>query len=452
MESHDSVSHQIRAAWCACRQHVLLYHYNFAFCFLSKTICQLSLCTVSLCTVNTAKDRTKNCHLYCARQIVLFQSPSSKQLSNVIQFRVFVADLDEHYYVIICSESNLQRYPNQNLSPGPNQPYADDYPANNFSAGWQNPGRFDYNDPVNADRQAPEKPPRHNSQPTLDYNGQNHATNDVPAPISQPRRSVYPYQPRDTSSSANRVQADAGYSPAIVPDSLDGLYSKVVKPSSRPNERPNLDAGQRSGIPPSRYDRPTSTNYGSDPFQDVGQNRDQHLPNKGLDSREFTGRDYNFNVAQSSPYGRDNERRSYHRGERHLDGTPMFGDVRKEMGHQVDAQPVQVRNQNRREFPSSSQQQMPSPLGPSQRRPDGSFFQYPPAGSSSQVSSCLDSVALIRTDRKVKVEGKCLFAVTARVRVHWRKFREGRVWEEVVGEEEEKALLDIAKTTIVYWR
>jgi len=281
-----------------------------------------------------------------------------------------------------------------------------------------------------------------------------HTRNTAVNVNSQPRRSVYPYQRRDNGLATNRTPADSDQdkvmpfsahdydidatstpvktpmrieypreSPAVSGNPED-LYAKVVK-KNRPADRammPNQSniAGAVND-PPFAYDRQVSSFGGGSRPENVqgvplsAYQQDQRFVVRKPDE-ELTGRDYNFNVSgkkletngrdfssadpfSKSDFGpqgvlRASQQRVYNGGERHLDGTPMFGDPRQgkrspaapavQEVHRGDSQPKTPFSQpNLGRTKDETQQQQLS---------DGSFFRYPSVHSSSQVGDCFQNM------------------------------------------------------------
>jgi hypothetical protein len=205
----------------------------------------------------------------------------------------------------------------------------------------------------------------------------------------------------------------------------DDLYAKVVKNRNGSNDRQapvqGYADGNYAGQPgnmPGRYDRQAS-GYAVDPRQNVEYPQDPRFSGRKADG-EPTNRDYNFNVpnkgynwretgqrpdgerrdpvsgdfryaqADADPPGsyRPREQRSFNRGERHLDGTPMFGDVRKGARSPANV-PGVARDSFRGDVllastPNLAQDRAP-PQQQQQRGREDNFFQYPLTASNSQV-------------------------------------------------------------------
>jgi hypothetical protein len=348
------------------------------------------------------------------------------------------------------ADPNLQRYQtNQNLTSRNGQSFPDGLNGpglDNVSAGdpphWQTPGALAYNrqysaPDVNGGGEAPAKPPRMMAaQPRVDtgpnYGSRDFAGETRPDMVDYPRHSVYPYHTQVSASADDPVPAGygqerlsqlgasgtdldfastpvkrslSGYPPeqSTVTGNPDDLYAKVVKNRNRPT-------------PVQGYADQQVSVYAAD----AEYPQDPRMSRRKLDV-EVTGRDYNFNV-QNAGYSRREtgprsdgdrrhpnsadlryappvsgpsalfrapEQRLYNRGERHLDGTPMFGDVRKGSGLPANEPNVAIARDNFRgdillaSTPNVTQNRTPS----QQQRPrDDDYFQYPSANSAGQVS------------------------------------------------------------------
>lgn len=329
-----------------------------------------------------------------------------------------------------------QRHPNQNLSPALDVPPAG--PNTNPATNSAGAGNFGYDGVYSSVGEAPMKPPRQLVQPSAEI-GVNYGTQGLAN--DQPRRSAYPYQPSEGAYSVERLPngqqriaqpADdlAGtqvkrpissypQGSVTVSGNPDDLYAKVMK-KRPPDDMP----GQRGTDFPSRFQAETGNQpgYGFGTGRDVNSPFDQRQQDQRQSARKpnglDAGRDYNFNVPKAEsqlrepgqqkfetdvypgdrsysqsnvgpPAGsfRSSEPKVFSRGERYLDGTPMFGDHRKDAKSPGNVQPIsagrdryaddlaQVRALN-------SQQNL---MMTNQRPVEPSIFKYPSVSSQSQV-------------------------------------------------------------------
>ena len=205
---------------------------------------------------------------------------------------------------------------------------------------------------------------------------------------------------------------------ALVSGTPQDLYAKVVKPSERdenlvpsqPREvdavRPSFERGPEGSI---------SSNASFALRPDGGRIDDRWRPTAAaadvpMQQRDIQpSRDHNYNVSKPSstdgPSRSNSQPRSYRPGERHIDGTPMFGDPSKDPSRQQmtspSSRPTQLplpssmRGQYIDELaatktPHTQQDLMQAKALPQQRHALPSYFQYPERDAARQVGTGFD--------------------------------------------------------------
>ena len=218
-----------------------------------------------------------------------------------------------------------------------------------------------------------------------------------------------------------RAAATSAVSPtrALVSGSPQDLYAKVIKPSERdqnmiprqPHEvdagRPNYERGPDGSVSSnaSFAQRPTGGPV-DDRWRptagpgDVGPKYQQDVP---------ASRDLNYNISKlsstSEPSRPSNQPRVYRPGERHIDGTPMFGDPSKDASRQQlmspNARPtdlplpLSMRGQYIDELaatktPHTQHDLMQAKALSEQRHGQPSYFNYPERDTAQRVSIGFD--------------------------------------------------------------
>jgi len=226
---------------------------------------------------------------------------------------------------------------------------------------------------------------------------------------------------RDGNTPARATATTPATSGALVSGSPQDLYAKVIKPSERDQNmvprhshhvdtgRPNFERGPDGSI---------SSSASFTRRHDGGRIDDRRHPGAAPSDVSLMqqpdlqpNRDYNYNDV-NKPSGTDGPSRAgsqprvYRPGERHIDGTPMFGDPSK------DASRLQITSPNARPsqlpLPSSIRAQYIDELAAaktpqtqhdlmqakdlSQRRHgQPSYFQYPERDTARQVSIDFDN-------------------------------------------------------------
>jgi len=201
---------------------------------------------------------------------------------------------------------------------------------------------------------------------------------------------------------------DAAMSPmGVVSGNPQDLYAKVIKRSDRdqdmmPRQGRDVDVGR------SNLDRGPDVSVGSSASfaqrSDSGRVDERWRPTADAGPMQPLSRDHNYNVSKQFA-GVDTSRptaqpRVYRPGERHIDGTPMFGDPSKDGSRQqmppLNARPdrlplpATMRGQYIDDLaaaktPQTQQDLMQAKVLAEQRHGQPTYFQYPERDTSRQV-------------------------------------------------------------------
>jgi len=205
---------------------------------------------------------------------------------------------------------------------------------------------------------------------------------------------------------------------ALVSSNPHDLYARVVKPSERDQNmitrwphkvdtsQPNFERGPEGSID-------SNASFALRP--DGGRTDDRWRPTAAaadvgpIQQRDLQpSRDHNYNVSKPSstdgPSRSNSQQRVYRPGERHIDGTPMFGDPSKDPRQQMTSPssrptqlplPSSMRGQYIDDLaatktPHTQQDLMQAKALSQQRHAQPSYFQYPEGDNARQVCSGLD--------------------------------------------------------------
>ena len=233
-------------------------------------------------------------------------------------------------------------------------------------------------------------------------------------------RPFYPYHPqrngydaRDGYVANGNIAARAAAAPpgAFVSGRPQDLYAKVIKPSERdqnvtPRQPYDVDSGGRPSF--ERGHEGSVSSGASFALRPDGRRVDDGWAAAAspLQQKPQPSRDLNHNINKSyitdSPGRPASQPRVYRPGERHIDGTPMFGDPskngsrRQAMSSSTDRPshlplPTSMRGQYIDELaatktPHSQQDLMQAKALSQQRYGQPSYFQYPERDTARLVS------------------------------------------------------------------
>lgn len=236
-------------------------------------------------------------------------------------------------------------------------------------------------------------------------------------------RSYYPYYPQHNGFEEQEVYPTGGNASTRTPAATNPLspgpsvsgrpqdvYAKVVKPSERdqivtPRQPYDVDSGRQI------LEHGPDDSIGSNPsfaLHPDGRRADERwMPPAAapLQRDSQPRRDLNHNISKPSntngPSRPTSQPRVYRPGERHIDGTPMFGDPSKEGSRRQAASPkdrpshlplpASMRGQYIDEIaatktPHSQQDLMQAKALSQQRYGQPSYFQYPERVTQRQVT------------------------------------------------------------------
>jgi len=215
-------------------------------------------------------------------------------------------------------------------------------------------------------------------------------------------RPYYPYHPQRYVEQDGNAPLSSSSPAAVSPSALvsgrpQDLYAKVVKPSERDQ---NALPRQPYDVDPARpnFDGSASSNAS---FAQRSDGRGPSATQRDVQP----SRDLNHNISKA-PSGTDGASRSqprvYRPGDRHIDGTPMFGDPSKDgsrrpatsTNNRPDHLPLPVSARGNyidevaeaAKTPHTQQDLMQAKSLSQQRYSQPSVFQYPEADATWQVS------------------------------------------------------------------
>jgi len=301
-----------------------------------------------------------------------------------------------YFYRNLRVSTNLRRFENQELSPNvdvaPQQPdwaghlkrSSDDYElagnrAYPDSFGDQGYDRVQSGYVVEGYPEGVVMRKRPDDRPYYQYQSQHYGERDGNAPLPSP--------------------AAAASADALVSGRPQDLYAKVVKPSAR----------DQNVIPRQPYDvDPGRPNFDGSASSTASFALRPDVRGPSATQRDLPpSRDVNHNIskAPSSVDGPSRSQPRVHRaGDRHIDGTPMFGDPSKDGSRRPATSandrpnhlplPASVRGNYIDEIaagktPHTQQDLMQAKALSQQRYGQPSFFQYPEGDATRQVSSAL---------------------------------------------------------------